>query len=771
MGALKLEVFHNGELVQEVPVDGKDLWVGRDDDCVIRLDDRAISRKHALLRTTDQGVQFEKKSKFGQVKVNGKESEQTILKGGDRLEFAQFEIRVKKVEEVETSALVAPAAVAAPARDNVSHTATIALPDEPATDGMNAMNEAPADAPSDFSIESGDGNHGGFETNHQENAGGFEAPEFNPEQATPMEAAGAHDGQFDFANDDAGGATRVFSRNQSSTVPVLQFGDGAANVTTYEITDDEVAIGRSQKCNVVLEDRKSSRKHSIIRRENGKFILKDLGSANGTLVNGERVDEHELQSGDVLTIGDTQFTFRLIQADYETKKADFIAVPQSEIPQAAPQAQGPMDGSYPMDPSQQPFQPGAPMANGLDFSESQPGAGATAAPAGDFSSVEPEKKTIIGKMLDRYRSMNTKQQIIYGVVFLGALYMLLDDDPAPQKAKLLNQPAKVVKKAEDKKPGSGMTFENLTPEQQRYVENQNQLALDYFKNRDYDSSLLEVEKIFSLVQDYKGARTIESLAREGKHRLEAQEEERKKKDQEKQAQIRLQELIEQARLHMEKKEYKEAEATFPDIEILQPENTAVSEWRKIIMGENDRKEREENEKRRIAAESKAQWSDYEKVMVLMKDKKYWDALDGFDALVAKSIIDSKLAENVKLGTKKAEDLIAADRDPLLAEGKQLEEEGKYTEAYRSYQKAYQVDPTDHSSIEGMARIRGNLNGRAKAIYAEGVFAESYGDMDAAERQYRQVLEVVPNDDDYYQKAQIRLKRLTVFRKPASETPQ
>jgi tetratricopeptide (TPR) repeat protein len=158
-------------------------------------------------------------------------------------------------------------------------------------------------------------------------------------------------------------------------------------------------------------------------------------------------------------------------------------------------------------------------------------------------------------------------------------------------------------------------------------------------------------------------------------------------------------------------------------------------------------------------------------MVFMTDKNYWDALDAFDAMMEHPSADKKLTDTIKFQTKKAEEAIAAERDPLLAQGKQFEQDGKMADAYRSYQKAYEVDPTDNAATDGMNRIRGTLTGKAKSIYAEGVFAESYGDMDAAEKQYRQVLEVVPNDDAYYVKAQSRLKRLTVLRKPASESAQ
>ena len=293
---------------------------------------------------------------------------------------------------------------------------------------------------------------------------------------------------------------------------------------------------------MVLEDKRSSRKHSLIVRDGSKYVLKDLGSANGTLLNGERiVEQHDLTSGDVIQIGDTQFTFQMMQADYHQKKDQFIQVAHEEPVQDMHPPQEMAPQMMPMD--AQPFQP---MGG-----EMPPGA----APAPDFAApAAAEKKSFIGKFLDRYRAMNTKQQAIYGVVILGVIYLLLFDDDAPQKKAHLNMgDQKASQKKVDKKPGMGQSFESLTPEQQHYVQTEYQLAFDFYKNREYDNALLEIGKIFSLVENYKNAREIEAFAREGKRKLESQEEERKKKETERQAQIKLQNLLDQAGMLMEKK--------------------------------------------------------------------------------------------------------------------------------------------------------------------------------------------------------------------------
>ena len=231
--------------------------------------------------------------------------------------------------------------------------------------------------------------------------------------------------------------------------------------------------------------------------------------------------------------------------------------------------------------------------------------------------------------------MTTKQQIIYGLVVLAGIWFLMEDDPDEQKVKLnTGAPKKaLVQKKEEKKAGAGAaTFEMLSQEQKRYIDAQYQLSFELYKNREYDKCLLELAKIFSLVQDYKNAREIESFAREGKRKVEAQEEERKRKEQERQSQLKLQSLLEQISHLMDQKKFKEAESLFPEVELIQPENTAISEWRKQIITETEKIEKDKETKRQLEVLHKQTWADFQKITELEKEKKYYDALDGFDEL-------------------------------------------------------------------------------------------------------------------------------------------
>jgi FHA domain/Domain of unknown function (DUF1707) len=62
-------------------------------------------------------------------------------------------------------------------------------------------------------------------------------------------------------------------------------------------------IGRSSACQIVLGDDTVSRRHAELRFEDGRWLLRDLGSSNGSYVNGRWVTEAEVRAGDVIHLG------------------------------------------------------------------------------------------------------------------------------------------------------------------------------------------------------------------------------------------------------------------------------------------------------------------------------------------------------------------------------------------------------------------------------------------------------------------------------------
>ena len=70
------------------------------------------------------------------------------------------------------------------------------------------------------------------------------------------------------------------------------------------ITADELLLGRDRSCAVVLDDPTVSRRHAHLRYRDGAWIVRDLGSTNGTTVNGASVTRSQLRPGDLVAFGD-----------------------------------------------------------------------------------------------------------------------------------------------------------------------------------------------------------------------------------------------------------------------------------------------------------------------------------------------------------------------------------------------------------------------------------------------------------------------------------
>ncbi|RKH61350.1 FHA domain-containing protein [Corallococcus sp. AB049A] len=120
----------------------------------------------------------------------------------------------------------------------------------------------------------------------------------------------------------AGGAAAA----AAGSGPVLKGMTGPWAGKSYPI-QGTLLVGRAPPAAVVLDDDSVSRKHAEVKREGSAILARDLGSANGTLLNGEILGEEfvELQAGDVLQFGVVEMTFE--PSDTPARRPGTGAVP------------------------------------------------------------------------------------------------------------------------------------------------------------------------------------------------------------------------------------------------------------------------------------------------------------------------------------------------------------------------------------------------------------------------------------------------------------
>ncbi len=84
---------------------------------------------------------------------------------------------------------------------------------------------------------------------------------------------------------------------------------GPSKGARYLLDPGSTRIGRATSNEIFLDDVTVSRKHAVISKEGNEYLLHDLGSLNGTYVNGELVAEKHLRDGDELQIGKFRMHF------------------------------------------------------------------------------------------------------------------------------------------------------------------------------------------------------------------------------------------------------------------------------------------------------------------------------------------------------------------------------------------------------------------------------------------------------------------------------
>ena len=80
--------------------------------------------------------------------------------------------------------------------------------------------------------------------------------------------------------------------------------------STY-LVDGHATVGRHPESTIFLDDITVSRRHSVIERHDDEFLIRDVGSLNGTYVNHDRVDHHQSVDGDEIQVGRFVLIFRV----------------------------------------------------------------------------------------------------------------------------------------------------------------------------------------------------------------------------------------------------------------------------------------------------------------------------------------------------------------------------------------------------------------------------------------------------------------------------
>jgi len=134
----------------------------------------------------------------------------------------------------------------------------------------------------------------------------------------------------------------MMGQSRPSATLVIRQGPQAG--MSFPLTGNQAVIGREEGLDIALQDPESSRRHARVSWQGDQFVIEDLGSTNGTFVNGVQITMPQvLNPGDSIGVGQTALVFQIAGAQmgapqYQPPTQHTATPPPSPPPAAVPSA-------------------------------------------------------------------------------------------------------------------------------------------------------------------------------------------------------------------------------------------------------------------------------------------------------------------------------------------------------------------------------------------------------------------------------------------------
>jgi len=514
---------------------------------------------------------------------------------------------------------------------------------------------------------------------------------------------------------------------------------------------NKFVIGRGQECDLVVKDLQCSRKHvEFTVREDGTAFIEDLGSGNGTYVNEKRVNRSEIFPGDRIRLGSVILEFQI-------RDEDFVQEVQALPPQIGVEKElFVQEGSHHSEElsevgSQVGDLPTGLLPFGSELSPVQEGnALLEQNGGGDLVPGSSEQKK---SLLYKFRNLPPRRQAIWGLVACVLTYWILDEEPVRKPASHPKGASQSQQKGKKGEP----TFESLSPQEKEMVDASYNKSLKHFQNAEFTECLMELQRIFSLLPDYKNSRNLQALAKRGYAKLEEEKRSMIRKLEEEKRKKELVGLVEKTKKLVSAGNYEEAERWFSRILELDPENEFVAQ----VRAERERAEEEArlaqvNQQREELAQQKRR----ETLKIgerLLSQEDYLGAMSYLAELASEG--GSSESAEARTLIEQAQNEMDSKTNSLLSEAKSSEDMGERVEAYQKYRKALKINPEQTEAKRASRRLASVMEGEAKRIYTEAVISKSLGQVDRAKELFQQVMEKTPEGSDYHERAKRNLEKL------------
>jgi pSer/pThr/pTyr-binding forkhead associated (FHA) protein len=515
--------------------------------------------------------------------------------------------------------------------------------------------------------------------------------------------------------------------------------------------------GRDLTCSLFIDNPKISRKQFELYREGEHYFIRDLGSSNGTLVNGRGISQSEwthLESSDVITIVDWSLQFELRDASF-----------QDRVKAVDAHFQGPMiiedpveNRTYDSDGATH-YGPPPATPSWQQEAYSNP-TGVTGAPT--YPSMDPHASAaedgaaapvaVDSSFMDRLREQLSPARIAIGILILALIgYGIYDN------LKKDDKPAPIAK--------SKVPFDGLSPEDQQMVMQAYHAAELRMARHEYQEAVQEIARIKDKIPYYEESRELEKTAQEGLSKLEEmkREEQMEKDKADMEEKIQKQIILCRAQMDPETTTVASVETCLAPVIPLAPDYPGFQALKAQAEKYIADRQVKSTEREAYLADAKKMKELWEHAAALDKHQEDLEAVKAYYGVAHSKHVDPQGYK--KKAAKRREELItkmAADQVEYEKEADQFTKDGKYREAVLILRKSLAINPENEVIKGHLSQVILELKKQMQIIYQESILEESVGDVDTAKTKWRKIMELSLQGEDYYDKARLKLKKYGVL---------
>lgn len=466
-------------------------------------------------------------------------------------------------------------------------------------------------------------------------------------------------------------------------------------------------FGRAQTNEFFVDYTKASRQHFEIFKLNDNFYIKDLGSSNGTYLNGHQLpanNEIELKTGDMISINEYKIIFEIRNRTHEQN--------MSNLPQ--------VHSAYNIN-----------SLGKVDTNDS----------VGQGFAVE-KIKSGSGLNVATWDKQKKFRAAILGVIAIGAALFFLMPEPKQDNALSKEQLAAEMRRREEEK----------------FIENAKIAALQYMDQANWSHCISEVQRIQEIRPDDSDASEIALRCQTAMERLERQNQLEKQERDRQELIAKVNAIIERCRERVDEGSAMLELCLQPAIE-LSPENEMIANL--LDLAQKIDMEREAD------AAKKAEYQKWLNAgrSVLKAADKHKEKEDWYDAIKwYKKYLASKYPDPKKTDRPRAEREIASIQSALASTLKRALEEAlafynqeNYRDAVLAARKGLLIDEYNKDLLKVERDSLNILRAEIRSMYQDSIIMEDLGKIHTAISKWKQIIEKDVPGEDYFKKASSKLK--------------